>query len=160
VFYAYENLEILTRIFIHIAYAVRIGAGVTQSTQCHTTDCMTGGVQSPAESKDISSSLYVQTDSGGVQSPAESKDISSSLCVQTDSGGVQSPAESKDISSSLCVQTDSGGVQSPAESKDISSSLCIQTDSGAHPASYPVGTGGPYPGVKRGRGVTLTTHPI
>jgi hypothetical protein len=28
-----------------------------------------------------------------------------------------------------------------------------------HPASYPVGTGGPFPGVKRGRGLTLTTHP-
>jgi len=30
----------------------------------------------------------------------------------------------------------------------------------AHPASYPMGTGGPLLGVKRGRGVTLTTHPI
>jgi hypothetical protein len=35
----------------------------------------------------------------------------------------------------------------------------LQTSSGAHPASYPMGTGGPFPGVKRGRGVTLTTHP-
>jgi hypothetical protein len=24
--------------------------------------------------------------------------------------------------------------------------------------AHPVGTGGPFPGVKRGRGVTLTTH--
>jgi hypothetical protein len=39
------------------------------------------------------------------------------------------------------------------------SSLCIQTGSGAHPASCTMGTGGPFPGVKRGRGVTLTTHP-
>jgi hypothetical protein len=27
------------------------------------------------------------------------------------------------------------------------------------PPSFPMGTGGPFPGVKRGRGVTLTTHP-
>jgi hypothetical protein len=25
---------------------------------------------------------------------------------------------------------------------------CVQTGSGAHPASYPVGTGGPFPGGK------------
>jgi hypothetical protein len=29
----------------------------------------------------------------------------------------------------------------------------------AHPASCPMDTGGPFPGVKRGRCVTLTTHP-
>jgi hypothetical protein len=28
----------------------------------------------------------------------------------------------------------------------------------AHTASYSMGTGGPFPGVKRGRSVTLTTH--
>jgi hypothetical protein len=33
----------------------------------------------------------------------------------------------------------------------------VQTGSGAHPASYPTGTGGSFPGVKR-RGVKLTTH--
>jgi hypothetical protein len=27
-------------------------------------------------------------------------------------------------------------------------SLCVYTSSGAHPASYPVGTGGPFPGGK------------
>jgi hypothetical protein len=36
---------------------------------------------------------------------------------------------------------------------------CVQTGSGTHPASCTMGTGGPFPGVKRGRGVTLTTHP-
>jgi hypothetical protein len=30
-------------------------------------------------------------------------------------------------------------------------SLCVQSSSEAHPASYPVGTGGPFPGVKSGR---------
>jgi hypothetical protein len=50
-------------------------------------------------------------------------------------------------------------VRSSSEGNNFSSSLCIQTDCEAHPASCPVGTGGPFPGVKRGRGVTLTTHP-
>jgi hypothetical protein len=36
------------------------------------------------------------------------------------------------------------GVRSPAE--DFSSSVCVQTSSEAHPASYPVGTRGPFPG--------------
>jgi hypothetical protein len=38
------------------------------------------------------------------------------------------------------------GVRSPAEAKDFSSSLCVQTGSGVHPASCPMGTGGPFPG--------------
>jgi hypothetical protein len=52
------------------------------------------------------------------------------------------------------------GVLSPAGAEDFSSILCVQTGSGAHPASCTMGTGGPFPGVKRGRGVMLTTHPI
>jgi hypothetical protein len=39
-------------------------------------------------------------------------------------------------------------VRSPAEAKDFSSSLCVQTGSEAHSASCPIGTGGPFPGVK------------
>jgi hypothetical protein len=39
-------------------------------------------------------------------------------------------------------------VRSPAGTKDFSSSLCIQTGSGAHPASCPMGTGGPFSGGK------------
>jgi hypothetical protein len=50
-------------------------------------------------------------------------------------------------------------VRSPTEAEDFSSSLCVQTGSGAHPASYPMGTGVYSLGVKRGRGVMLTTHP-
>jgi hypothetical protein len=52
-------------------------------------------------------------------------------------------------------------VRSPTGA-DFSSSPWVQTGSGAHPASYPMGTmgtGGSFPGVKRGRGVTLTIHP-
>jgi hypothetical protein len=50
-------------------------------------------------------------------------------------------------------------VRFPAEAKNFPSSLCVQTGSGAHPASCPIGTGGPLTGVQCGRGVTLTTHP-
>jgi hypothetical protein len=55
----------------------------------------------------------------------------------------------------------SGGIVSDyklAKRQDFSYSLCVQTVSGAHPASCTMGTGGPCPGVKSGRGVTLTTH--
>jgi hypothetical protein len=31
---------------------------------------------------------------------------------------------------------------------DFSSSPCVQTGSGAHPGSYPMGTGGSFPGGK------------
>jgi hypothetical protein len=51
------------------------------------------------------------------------------------------------------------GVRYPTEAEDFSSCLCVQTGSEARPASYPMGTRSPFPGVKRGRGVTLTTHP-
>jgi hypothetical protein len=37
------------------------------------------------------------------------------------------------------------GVRSQAEAKDFSSSLCVQTSSEVHPASYLMGTGGPFP---------------
>jgi hypothetical protein len=40
------------------------------------------------------------------------------------------------------------GVRSPTEAEDFSSGLRIQTGSGAQPASYPMGTGGPFPGGK------------
>jgi hypothetical protein len=40
------------------------------------------------------------------------------------------------------------GVRPPAGAKDFSFSLCVQTGSGTHPASYPMDTGGPFPGGK------------
>jgi hypothetical protein len=53
------------------------------------------------------------------------------------------------------------GVRFPAGAKDFSSILYVQTGSGAHPASCTMGTGGSFPrGLKRCRGVTLTTHPL
>ena len=53
------------------------------------------------------------------------------------------------------------GVDSPGiESRwDARFSATVQTGPGAHPASCTMGTGS-FPGVKSGRGVTLTTHPI
>jgi hypothetical protein len=51
------------------------------------------------------------------------------------------------------------GVRSLTGAKNFSSNLCVQTGSGAHLAYCTIGTGGPFPGAKRGRGVTLTTHP-
>jgi hypothetical protein len=74
--------------------------------------------------------------------------------------------KSRSRSSSISIVSDYGrddraiGVLSPARAKDFSSNLCVQTGSEAHPASCTMGTGGPFPGAKRGRGVTLTTHPI
>jgi hypothetical protein len=62
--------------------------------------------------------------------------------------------------SSVSIVSDYGlddraiGVRSPAGVKDFSSNLCVQTGSEAHPAS-----GVLSPGLKRGRGVTLTTPP-
>jgi hypothetical protein len=44
------------------------------------------------------------------------------------------------------------GVRFPEGAKDFSSILCVQTGSGAHPASCPVGTGGPFPGDKSAAG--------
>jgi hypothetical protein len=44
------------------------------------------------------------------------------------------------------------GVRSPEGTKDFSSNHCVQTGSEAHPASCTMGTWGPFPGAKRGRG--------
>jgi hypothetical protein len=51
------------------------------------------------------------------------------------------------------------GIRFLEEGKDFSSSLCVQASSKALPASYSVNIGGPFPGLKRGWGVSLTTHP-
>jgi hypothetical protein len=70
-----------------------------------------------------------------------------------------------ELGSSVSIVSDYGldnraiGVRSSAGAKYFPSSLCVQTGSGVHPASCTMGTGGHFPGAKRGRGVTLTTHP-
>jgi hypothetical protein len=67
--------------------------------------------------------------------------------------------------SSVSIVSDYGlddraiGVRSPAGTKDFSYNLCVQTGSEAHPAYCTMGTGCPFTGANRGRGVTLTSHP-
>jgi hypothetical protein len=46
----------------------------------------------------------------------------------------------------------------PDRDRKFSSHHRIQTGSGAHPASYPVGTGGSFSGGKAAGGVKLTAH--
>jgi hypothetical protein len=68
-------------------------------------------------------------------------------------------------SSSISIVSDYGlddraiGVRSSAGANHFSSNPCVQTGSDAHPVSCTMGTGVPFPGAKRGRGMTLTTHP-
>jgi len=61
--------------------------------------------------------------------------------------------------SSVCIATELHAGRSGNEAgwgRDFPS---VQTDPGAHPASYKMGTGY-FSGVKCGRGVLLTTHPL
>jgi hypothetical protein len=51
-------------------------------------------------------------------------------------------------------------IRSPTEAEDFSSNICVQTGPGVHPASYKWVPGALSSGVKRGRGVMLTTHPL
>jgi hypothetical protein len=61
----------------------------------------------------------------------------------------------------LCLTTDwTTGVQSPTEAEDFSSSFCILTGSGAHPASFTMGTGGPFPGGKAQPGRDADHSPL
>jgi hypothetical protein len=71
---------------------------------------------------------------------------------------MRKPGSSVSIVSGYGLDDRAIDVRSPAEAKDFSSSFCVQTSSGAHPASYRMGSGVLSQGVKRGGGVTLTTH--
>jgi hypothetical protein len=59
----------------------------------------------------------------------------------------------------VLVTTERSSFDPRQRQEDFSSNLCVHTSSGTHPASYLMGTGVLSQGVKRGRGVTLTTHP-
>jgi hypothetical protein len=61
---------------------------------------------------------------------------------------VMSTYRSRVSSGSIVTTGWTTGVRSPVGAEDFSSSLCVQTGSGAHPASCPMGTGGPFPGGK------------
>jgi hypothetical protein len=84
----------------------------------------------------------------------------SEVCIKFDIRCVIKQCRSR--VSSISIVSDYGldyraiGVRSPAGAKDFSSNLCVQNGSDAHPASCTMGT----LGVKRGRGVRLTAHPI
>jgi hypothetical protein len=90
-----------------------------------------------------------------------SQKIFPSLCIKviTFFDDRWSRASSVSIVSDYGLDDRAIGVRSPAEAKNFSSILCVQTGSRAHPAACTMGTGGPFPWIKRGRGVTLTTHP-
>jgi hypothetical protein len=49
-------------------------------------------------------------------------------------------------------------VRFPAGAGNFSLHHRVQNGTGAHPASYPMGTRGSFPGGKSSRGVKLTTH--
>jgi hypothetical protein len=65
---------------------------------------------------------------------------------------VRSRVSSGSIVSNYGLDDRAIGVRSPAGAKDYSSNLCVQTGSGAHPASCPMGTGGPFTGGKSAAG--------
>jgi hypothetical protein len=48
----------------------------------------------------------------------------------------------------------------PDRDRRFSSSLCVQTGSGVHPAFYPMGTGGPFPGGKARPGRDADHSPL
>jgi hypothetical protein len=50
------------------------------------------------------------------------------------------------------------GVRYLAEAKNFFCSLCVQISSEAHPASYPMGTIGPFPEAKLSQGMILTAN--
>jgi hypothetical protein len=52
-----------------------------------------------------------------------------------------------------------GRSSSPGMGQDFSPLHVVQTGSGAHPASYPMGTGGPFPGGKAARDVKADHTP-
>jgi hypothetical protein len=60
--------------------------------------------------------------------------------------------------SSVSMVADLIGVRFPAQAKILSYNLYFQATAEAHLACYTTGTGGPFPGVQRGRHLTLTTH--
>jgi hypothetical protein len=69
---------------------------------------------------------------------------------------MQSRGSSGSIVSDYGLDDRAIGIRSPAGEKDFSCILCVQTGSEAHVQWVP---GVLSPGVKRGRGMTLTTHP-
>jgi hypothetical protein len=72
---------------------------------------------------------------------------------------VEEPGSSGSIVSDYGLGDRMIGVRSRAGITDFSSNLSVQIGSEAHLTSCTMGTEVPFPGAKRGRGLTLTTHP-
>jgi hypothetical protein len=66
------------------------------------------------------------------------------ICIVIKQNGV---GVAQSVVSGYRLDNQAIGVQSPAGVENFSSSLCVQTSFEAHPASYPMGTGGPFLGV-------------
>jgi hypothetical protein len=62
------------------------------------------------------------------------------------------------IFSSTELRAGWSGVQFPAVAENISRHHSVQIGSGTHPAFYPMGARGSFPGDKSSGGVQLTTH--
>jgi hypothetical protein len=71
-----------------------------------------------------------------------------SSCLKYSTTPDRSRVSSGSIVSDYGLDDRAIGVRSPAGGKDFSSSFCVQTGSGVHPASCPMGAGGPFPGGK------------
>jgi hypothetical protein len=73
---------------------------------------------------------------------------------------MQEPGSSVSIVSDYGLNDRAIGVRSPTEADDFSSNVCVKTSSGAHPASCPMGTGGPFSGGKErpGRDADYSSH--
>jgi hypothetical protein len=70
------------------------------------------------------------------------------------------PSSSVSIVSGYGLEDRAIEVRSPAGAKDFSCSFRVQTGSGAHPASYTMGTGGPFPGAKARPGRDADHSPL
>jgi len=79
--------------------------------------------------------------------------------VQTGPGVHPVSCKIKGTGSSDGIETDYGLDGPGIESRWWWDFKTVQTGPGAHPVSCTMGTGS-YPGVKCGRGVLLTTHPL
>jgi hypothetical protein len=90
----------------------------------------------------------------------QSRDKESKVClIFTNTYITRGQGTSVSIVSDYGLDDRAIGVRFLAGAKDSSSNLSVQNGSEAHLASSTMGAVGPFPGAKRGRGVTLTAHP-
>jgi hypothetical protein len=100
--------------------------------------------QLPVCTKSYSLAESFGNDDDHIQSPGLHKNT----CISYYSKVDREPGSSVSIVSGYRLDDRAIEVRSPADAKDFSCSLCVQTGSEAHPASCPMGTGGPFPGAK------------